>query len=168
MAWITPIINRTQADVDLVIEYGNIGYNNLTPEQKAVWDAGMIGALNAKDLNRIELNIQYLANLLEVGNLLIKSNWKMSDICRSSDFNRILSNLDAVKNKFNIDFEYEIPLPATPDLPLNSFDKINDIENILYIIHENLIQVYSWSNFITSETQEFITSDGEKFRVVNQ
>ena len=74
MAWITPIINRTQADVDLVIEYGNIGYNNLTPEQKAVWDAGMIGALNAKDLNRIELNIQYLANLLEVGNLLIKSN----------------------------------------------------------------------------------------------
>ena len=42
MSWIAPITNRTQEDVDLVIQYEKIGYDNFTTEQKVVWNAGMI------------------------------------------------------------------------------------------------------------------------------
>jgi hypothetical protein len=159
MSWITPIIDRTQADVNLVLEYDNIGYNNLTPEQKAVWNAGMKGALNASDLNRIENNIQYLASILELYNLNIKTNWQMSDVPRNNDFNRILSNLNALKDKFHL--KYDISLPETPDLPLNSYEKINDIENILYIINQS----FNFVNFITSDGKVFVTSDGKIFMV---
>lgn len=159
MSWITPIIDRTQADVNLVLEYDNIGYNNLTPEQKAVWNAGMKGALNASDLNRIENNIQYLASILELYNLNIKTNWQMSDVPRNNDFNRILSNLNALKDKFHL--KYDISLPETPNLPLNSYEKINDIENILYIINQS----FNFVNFITSDGKVFVTSDGKIFRV---
>lgn len=159
MSWITPIIDRTQADVNLVLEYDNIGYNNLTPEQKAVWNAGMKGALNASDLNRIENNIQYLASILELYNLNIKTNWQMSDVPRNNDFNRILSNLNALKDKFHL--KYDISLPETPNLPLNSYEKINDIENILYIINQS----FNFVNFITSDGKVFVTSDGKIFMV---
>lgn len=159
MSWITPIIDRTQADVNLVLEYDNIGYNNLTPEQKAVWNAGMKGALNASDLNRIENNIQYLASVLELYNLNIKTNWQMSDVPRNNDFNRILSNLNALKDKFHL--KYDISLPETPNLPLNSYEKINDIENILYIINQS----FNFVNFITSDGKVFVTSDGKIFMV---
>ena len=160
MEWITPIIDRTQADVNLVLEYDNIGYNNLTPEQKAVWNAGMKGALNSSDLNRIENNIQFVASILELYNLNIKTNWQMSDIPINNDFNRILSNLNAVKDRAHERFG--INLPETPSLPLNSFEKINDIENILYIIYGN----FTFRSFITSDGKEFVTSDGKKFLVV--
>lgn len=161
MAWITPIIDRTQADVNLVLEYDSIGYNNLTPEQKAVWSAGMKGALNASDLNRIENNTKFVASALGLYNLNVKTNWQMSDVPRNSDFNRILSNLNTVKDRARTRFD--VNLPETPSLPLNSFEKINDIENILYIIYSN----FSFKSFITSDGKEFITSDGKKFLVVN-
>lgn len=159
MAWITPITDRTQADVNLVLEYGSIGYNNLTPEQKAVWNAGMKGALNASDLNRIENNIKFLASSLELYNLNIKTDWQMSDVPRNNDFNRILSNLNAVKDKARERFS--INLPGTPSLPLNGFEKINDIENILYIIYGR----FSFISFITSDEKEFVVYDSEKFFV---
>lgn len=159
MAWITPITDRTQADVNLVLEYDSIGYNNLTPEQKSVWNAGMKGALNASDLNRIENNIKFLANSLELYNLNIKTNWQMSDVPRNNDFNRILSNLNAVKDKARERFS--IDLPETPSLPLNGFEKINDIENILYIIYGR----FSFISFITSDGKEFVVYDSEKFFV---
>lgn len=167
MSWISPVTNRTQEDVDLVIQYEKIGYDNLTTEQKIVWNAGMIGALNASDLNRIEGNIQYLANLLEIRGLIVKTNWKMNDICRNSDFRRILDNLESIKDEFDLQFEYEVELPDVPDLPLNSYQKINDIENIIYIIHDALERSLLWSNLVTSDIEEFMTSDGENFEVVS-
>lgn len=161
MAWITPITDRTQADVNLVLEYDSIGYNNLTPEQKAVWNAGMKGALNASDLNRIENNIQFVASILELYNLNIKTNWQMSDVPRNNDFNRILSNLNDVKDKARERFS--INLPETPSLPLNGFEKINDIENILYIIYNS----FQFRSFITSDGKEFIVYEGEHFMVAS-
>ena len=133
MEWITPIIDRTQADVNLVLEYDNI--------------------------NRIENNIQFVASILELYNLNIKTNWQMSDVPRNNDFNRILNNLNAVKDRAHERFG--IDLPETPSLPLNSFEKINDIENILYIIYGN----FTFRSFITSDGKEFVTSDGKKFLV---
>ena len=63
MTWEEPIINRVKADVDKVEEYDQIGYVNLMDDQKAEWMRGMIGALNATDLNRIESNQQYILRL---------------------------------------------------------------------------------------------------------
>ena len=113
------------------------------------------------------MNIQYLANLLGVKGLIVKTNWKMNDICRNSDFRRILDNLESIKDEFDLQFEYEVELPSIPDLPLNSYQKINDIETIIYTIHETMERSLLWSNLVTSDIEEFITSDGENFGVVS-
>ena len=75
-------------------------------------------------------NIQYLANLLGVKEIIVKTNWKMNDICRNSDFRRILDNLEFIKDEFDLQFEYEVELPSVPDLPLNSYQ----LKNIIPIL----------------------------------
>lgn len=167
MTWITPITDRTQEDIEILKKYELIGYNNLSESQKEIWRLGMRGALNATDLNRIEINTQYLANLLDVNGLEIKRNWEIKDICLDADFNRILGNIDILKDQFCLDFEYEILLPETPDIPINDYEKLNQVEYILDVMHDYLVKVLNWSILSTSDTRDFATCDGEEFMVVN-
>ena len=80
MSFIQPITDRTILDIDKLQEYDEIGYKNLTTEQKNEWLSGMKGALNSSDLNRIESNQQYIFTLLSNQYILtFKTNWLMTD-----------------------------------------------------------------------------------------
>ena len=59
------ITNRTQADVTRVRELALKGWANLTEEEKAEWNAGMKGAYNATDLNRVTQAMDYINAELE-------------------------------------------------------------------------------------------------------
>ena len=136
MAWETPIFDRTEEDVLKVITYDNIGYKYLTQEQKAEWDNGLKGALNYVDLNRIEGNIQHLFNIYGIVGITIKTNWNYTDIVTVNNFQRILNNIDRLRNTFKV---YETT-PNTPNIPINTYQKVNEIEKILYdmyFIYEN-------------------------------
>ena len=128
MSWQTPIFDRTEQDVLKVITYDNIGYKYLTDEQKAEWDNGLKGALNYTDINRIEGNIAYLFDIFGVSNITVKTNWSYNDIVHISDFQRILNNIDSLRSLF----EVFATTPATPNVPINTHQKVNDIEKILY------------------------------------
>jgi hypothetical protein len=166
MAWTQPITNRTILDIDKLQEYDEIGYKNLTNDQKAEWIIGMKGALNASDLNRIESNQQYILSLLSTQyTLTFKTDWLMTDFVEDSDENRILSNLKTLMQPF--DFVEE---PQVPDKPLNYFEKINQIENII-------LQMYDKYNergesirggFHTDQNESFMTSDNEDLNVFTQ
>ena len=127
MAWTQPITDRTILDIDKLQEYDEIGYKNLTNDQKAEWILGMKGALNASDLNRIESNQQFILNLLSAQYALtFKTNWLMTNFVEDSDENRILSNLKTLMQPFDFDAQM-----VAPDKPLNYFEKINQIESII-------------------------------------
>lgn len=166
MPFIQPITDRSILDIQKLQEYDEIGYNNLTTEQKNEWLSGMKGALNSSDLNRIESNQQYILNLLSNQYILtFKTNWLMTDFVEDSDENRILMNLKTLMQPFN--FEEE---PQVPEKPLNYFEKINQIENII-------LQMYNKYNergesirggFYTDQNETFITSDDEDLNVFTQ
>lgn len=190
MAWTQPITDRTILDIDKLQEYDEIGYKNLTTEQKNEWLSGMKGALNSSDLNRIESNQQYILNILSNQYILtFKTNWLMTDFVEDSDENRILMNLKTLMQPFN--FEEE---PQVPEKPLNYFEKINQIENIIlqmynkyyskikyyefqtdngedflvddenFIVNDNILR----DGFLTNQDEPFITSDDEDLNVFTQ
>lgn len=136
MSWQSPVYDRTEEDVLKVITYDNIGYKYLTEEQKAEWDNGLKGAINYKDINRIESNTQYLFSIYETTGIDIKTDWTYTDIVTDSEFQRILYNIYLLKSYYKI---YETT-PAIPPPPINTYQKVNDMEKILYdmyFIYEN-------------------------------
>lgn len=190
MPFIQPITDRTILDIDKLQEYDEIGYKNLTTEQKNEWLSGMKGALNSSDLNRIESNQQFILNILSNQYILtFKTNWLMTDFVEDSDENRILMNLKTLMQPFN--FEEE---PQVPEKPLNYFEKINQIENIIlqmynkyyskikyyefqtdngedflvddenFIVNDNILR----DGFLTNQDEPFITSDDEDLNVFTQ
>lgn len=127
MQW---VYDRTQSDIDLVIELNNKYINGtITEEEKAQWLSGMKGALNASDLSRIESNTASIAGLLKL--TLLTKNWSRENIPRESDFLRIRNNVQSLREAWSIPSS----VPATPTQPLNTFQKWNDIERILYEIY---------------------------------
>lgn len=124
------IFDRTQADVDRVKDL-NKKYlsGTITDEEKEEWLAGSKGALNLSDLNRIENNIETLASYFIV--TVSVKNWSLGDIPRVSDYARILENVQKIKNAW-----FVLPeAPPTPMQPLTTYQKWNDIEQILYEIN---------------------------------
>ena len=190
MPFIQPITDRTILDIDKLQEYDEIGYKNLTTEQKNEWLSGMKGALNSSDLNRIESNQQYIFTLLSNQYILtFKTNWLMTEFVEDSDENRILMNLKTLMQPF--DFNEQT---VVPDEPLNYFEKINQIENIIlqmynkyyskikyyefqtdngedflvddenFIVNDNILR----DGFLTNQDEPFITSDDEDLNVFTQ
>lgn len=155
MPFIQPITDRTILDIDKLQEYDEIGYKNLTTEQKNEWLSGMKGALNSSDLNRIESNQQYILNILSNQYILtFKTNWLMTDFVEDSDENRILSNLKTLMQPFN--FEEE---PQVPEKPLNYFEKINQIENIILQIYNKYYSKIKYYEFQTDNGEDFLVDD---------
>lgn len=91
--WQTPIYDRTQSDID-----------NKTSK----------GYLNIVDLNRIEGNIEYIANLMGVE--VTTKKWEVTSIPYSTDFDRIMNNIKILQEKI-IFYKYE----AMPKNPINTF-----------------------------------------------
>lgn len=73
------ITDRTYEDVDKVNEYDKRGWENLLEEEKQEWLAGMKGAFNYTDFNRISNNI------FEIEKLLIEKTTEKIPIFNTSD-----------------------------------------------------------------------------------
>lgn len=108
MAWIKPIYDRAQSDID-----------NQTSK----------GHYNADDLNRIEQDCAYLADALGV--TVQTRAWSRTDFPTPGDFERILANLNTLRNAF---FTYQTT-PSTPQNPVNDYHKANNIEQILHDLY---------------------------------
>lgn len=128
------VYDRNLSDVQEAKEYQrkiiNTGFSSLTEQEKQKWYAGLKGYLNTTDLNRIEGNCKELGELLNIQLGAVKT-WGMQNIPTQSDFQRIRDNVEKIRES-----RYVYPsTPYTPELPLNTYNKINDIEKILYDVH---------------------------------
>lgn len=126
------ITDRTQLDVDRVNALRKKGYANMTPEERSTWDAGMKGAYNYSDLNRVQSAVRYLRDrLLDMGYTVKLSDaklWTSQDVPTLTDMTNYLSDVKAIRDAFTV-------LKTTPLVPdkmvwLN-YVRANQIEQIL-------------------------------------
>lgn len=143
--WIKPIYDRTKADVDL-IKLDPTNENNK-------------GAYNFTDLNRIENNCEYIMNLLndsgfliEKISLVIKKDWKVTDIPTIDDINRIRNNILILKkdivNIENIEFANTMNYTKA-----NILEK--DLEIIKNVIENSKAKIKKCNTFYCGEDSLF-------------
>lgn len=126
------VFDRNLLDIkyakELASKIQSLGYESLSDGEKEQWESGLKGTLNYTDLNRIEGNSKTLAEMVKVSIVTPKTDWTMMDIPTQSDFQRILDNVQKIRSSNYVHSD----TPLTPVLPLNRYEKINDIERILF------------------------------------
>ena len=126
------ITDRTQEDVDRVATLAQKGYAALTDDEKTEWDAGLKGAYNATDLNRVGSAVNYVAGRLNTRgyNLMVtpKIDWTVTDIPTPDQMKTYLTDVAAIRTAIAV-------YASTPDVPADmeklTFAEANDIEKIL-------------------------------------
>ena len=131
--WIEPVFDRTEEDVALAKAYNtNPAISDGATEYK--------GALNASDLNRIEGNCEYLAELLRRYGYIahissVKTDWVVADFPTLAQFTRIRKNITELMRVY----------AQTEDMPNMRSDErtdyieINDMERDLARIKEIIV-----------------------------
>ena len=125
---IDPIFDRTALDVEFARAHRN------DPEHYK-------GALNYVDWQRITHNINYVFDTLtEYGYsplpLTSETSWALGEIPPREEIAKIRTDVSNLR-----EFWYVfMSTPLTPELPLTHFEKINDIERILF----DLSQILDW------------------------
>jgi len=130
--WLNPIFDRTQEDVDFAI------MNRNHPEP-------LKGMRGNSDLDRISNNMRYvrdylIANGYYAPEITSRNDWdETGDFARESDIQKFKNDLIGLRSAGAV----WVTTPDVPDLPYLHFEKINDIEKIIYDIH---IMVYNIKN----------------------
>lgn len=87
------------------------------------------GYINTADLNRIENNIQLLANVLEVE--IEKKTWVDGEFVFLADFERLRANVQLLVDKYPLTAKS----PQIPSTPFVTHSQWNDLEKIIYDLH---------------------------------
>lgn len=136
LPWKNAVTDRTQSDVERVLELLKKGWQSFTYEEKEAWRKGLKGALNRADLERIQNNVQLLSDVLEL-NLVVED---IPEIPKANFYNTLAVNVEAIRNAYCIHSD----TPPTPQAPLNTYQKWNDIEKILLDVYEILLSNFSY------------------------
>lgn len=129
------ITDRTQSDVDQVLELSGKGISRMTASELSEWLEGMKGAYNAADLNRVESAVEYVRDRLALVGVLVypitKVIWTAEEWPTLSEMERYLTNIRTLRES--------LPLPIyTPEVPESmdyfTYEEANDIERILEIV----------------------------------
>lgn len=126
------ITDRTEQDVERWRLLHSKGYKNLTEEEKAEWEAGLKGAYNYVDMNRVETAVAFLSShLADLGYHVapeVKTVWAVSDYPTKEDMDRYFGNVALLRAI--------LPLYATTPQTPSTQKKMdylvaNDVEQIL-------------------------------------
>jgi hypothetical protein len=133
------ITNRTQADVDRVKVLAAKGKaGTWTAQEQAEWLAGMKGAYNYTDWNRVEKAVAEIAVMLGV-QLSTVTTWNTQRIPTAADTVRYLANIRTLRTIC----QGLTNTPATPEsMQRMTYKTANDIEKILADIET---VIYSWT-----------------------
>ncbi len=140
----TLIYDRTQTDVDRVFTLKTKilteGLSSLSAEELAEYLAGMKGAYNYTDLNRVGEAIAYLVNRMEElaiydDTIVPKTDWVMGDVPTQSQISTLLTNLTKLRAKLSLPDN----VPAVPtSLDSMTYETANDIEELLAVIDDRI------------------------------
>lgn len=138
----TLITDRTQADVERARKLAAKGFAAMTADEQAEWLAGMKGAYNASDLNRVGTALNYLAGRLAsiCGKSITwtaKTDWAVTDVATASQTETYRQQIQAIRNAL----AYPAGTPDAPQLARLTYTGANDIERILTICEELIVNV---------------------------
>lgn len=130
------ITDRTSEDVSRVRTLLSKGWASMTEEEKSEWNAGMKGAYNTTDINRVIEAVNYLNDLLQnVGYYpevnLQTANWTENQTPTTSQMQDYLNNIKSFMNRLSTTFSVDLPL----SMELLTYDGANNIEQILIEIN---------------------------------
>ena len=130
----TLITDRTQADVDRVKALAAKGVAAMTSDERAEWLAGMKGAYNASDMNRVGTALNYLATRLAPACGMsiawsAKTDWAVTDIITASQAAEYRQRVQDIRNAL----VYPSNSPDVPDIIRLLYTGANDIERILQL-----------------------------------
>ena len=140
------ITDRSERDVERWRMLHNKGYAALTEAEKAEWDAGMKGAYNHTDMNRVESAVVFIANRLKEAGIyvepIVHPEWHVGDHPTREDMIRYYDNIALLRKA--------LPLyKTTPAAPTTSkrldYLAANDIEKILSDLDRQITAInQSW------------------------
>lgn len=145
------ITNRTASDLARVRQLVEEG---MTEEQRAEWNAGIIGAYNADDLNRVGRAVEYLTEVLAENGYIVhtaaKTDWTSGDYPTAEKMADYIANIRALRTRFAM----MATTPAVPDdMDRLTYDEANAIEKILLDLEqllENMIAAWIYSGEVYS------------------
>ena len=132
------VFDRTALDVaQLQAVTAKLVAGTATAAERAAFLAGMKGAYNYTDLNRVGAAVEYLTTLLySLGYNVATApvtDWQESDIPTPAQMAQYLDNIAALRNRL---------LYVAPDAPASieglTYQEANDIEEILYTLEDVL------------------------------
>ena len=135
----TLVTDRTEADVSRYSELRDEGWAEMTTAEKSEWMAGMKGAYNASDLNRVASAMAYLSQRFASAGYSVPvsspTDWANGDIPTKGDMDTYLDDLRRIRAALAV-------MDTTPAAP-GSMDyltwaKANDIEKILVDVDDAL------------------------------
>ena len=133
------VTDRTYEDVQLWQTLKALGWAGMSPTQQAQWSAGLKGAYNVTDLNRVNAAVEYLAGVFTsygyTVSLQATPTWAIGEIPTEEQMGAYLSNVAALRAVINM----PVATPAVPaDMALLTYVEANNIEKILVCINELL------------------------------
>lgn len=135
----TLVTDRTQADADLAAELAAKGLDGMTPEEVTAYLAGLKGAYNAADLNRVTEAMEYVAERLQGYGYDVKLHpagvWTVSGIPSPEDMEAYLSGLSSLRGALPVT---QAAPKVPPDMEGLTWREANDIERILLDVDEML------------------------------
>ena len=135
----TLVTDRTEADASRYSELRDKGWAAMTTAERAEWVAGMKGAYNASDLNRVASAMSYLSQRFASAGYSVPvsspTDWANGDIPTNGDLDTYLDDLRRIRAALAV-------MDTTPAAP-GSMDyltraKANDIEKILVDVDDAL------------------------------
>nr|DAG70022.1 MAG TPA: hypothetical protein [Caudoviricetes sp.] len=136
LVWMQTVTDRSQSDADRVLELLQKEWNNFNVDEKKEWIAGMKGALNRSDMQRIQNNTKLLSDVLEL-------NLTVADVPEHPNetfLSSIITNTEIIRNAYVIHTD----TPETPSMPVNTYQKLNDIEKILDDVYGILLNNFHY------------------------
>lgn len=181
----TLITDRTYEDVQLWKTLKALGWAGMSPTQQAQWSAGLKGAYNATDLNRVQAAVEHLAGVFEsygyTVNLQPTPTWSIGEIPTEEQMGAYLSNVATLRDVLTVPSDTP---PVPPDMDLLTYIEANNIEQILVYLDALLAEIgaafmrsgmtwayagvgiyviapnVEWAQLCDSEGAELLDSDG--------
>lgn len=135
------IYDRTDADVSRVLDLTQkLASGTATDDEKTEWFAGMKGAYNASDLNRVGAAVAYLTGvLLSDGYYTLtapKTDWTTSDTPTQAQMQQYIADIHTLRDRL------PYIAPDAPDTASKlTFQQANAIEEILHTLETVLISM---------------------------
>lgn len=150
----TLITDRTAADVQRAEYFAGKAYADMTDAERAEWDAGLRGAYNAADLNRVGAAIRYIAERINSFGTSVrvspKTDWADGDTPTPAQLAAYLDNISVIRGVLDV----MQSTPAVPeDLDSFTYEEANNIEQILAdvdLLATNISRAWFYSGEIYS------------------